>query len=404
MKINTQKVAFYLVCALFVFLPFSSWLVSLTGSSPVSLSRDFLIVLIFALSFFSLGQYKRSALDYSILFFLCWGALSFFWREAGALQWLKGFRFTFLPLIMFLGLRSITFSEKQKNTIYKIIFAGAAAISILAILQLLKINIPLTSSMSGGDGALESVHHVGNSQLIRLQSVLAGPNALGLYLLAIVAYCFGAFKKINQKFSYWWLAFAIILILSFSRSAIIGLIVSSIVALALWLKARWGFLKSSLATFLLILIFGIGSFILIKSDNPAIQNFLTHGDSSSLRVEQYQRIWQTKEEIGLLGHGSGTAGPSSQFRLDGGENHWTENIYLDIFEELGLVGLALYLLTIISAIYLSGKIKDDKSRQTLFVITIAFAVTGLFINYYTGQVGIFLFWLAAGLALNKEKS
>jgi O-antigen ligase len=397
MKNTTNKIVFYLACALFAFLPFSSWLVSLSGNSSVSLIRDLLIILIFTFCLINGLKLRFKSPVVLALLFLVWGIASIFWREASFLQWAKGLRFTFLPIILFLALSNISFSEAQKKVLYKIIFIGGILISLLALLQLLRINIPLQGNYSG-EGALESIHYVGNSTLLRLQSVLAGPNALGLYMLSICAYTLGVFKKINYKTSYLLIIFASILVLSFSRSAIIGLAVGMICALFLFLSNRYGRYKSVVITGFLTLLILVAGIFAINIKSKQVKNFITHGDSSSLRFDQYKRIWNSRFEIGLVGRGSGTAGPASQYRLDGGENHWTENIYLDIYEELGLVGFLLYLLLLASLVISVRSISDKDERNTYIILIASYAVAGIFINYYTGQVGIFLLWLILALS------
>jgi len=397
MKFNAKTPVFYLLCLLLIFLPLSSWLISLTGIASLTLIRDALIGLIFVLALINPNCQK---FDKRILrlvsLFIAWGVVSYFWREASAMQWLKGFRFTFLPLFFFLAVWNFDFNSGQKNIIYKLIFGGAIVIFVLALLSLFGVNVPMTTAYSG-QGALASVHYVGNSLIPRLQSVLAGPNALGLYLIAIIGLLLGNLK--SRKLALYLLVPAIIiLVLTFSRSALIGLLIMALVFLFMVLKEKLGATKSFFIVIMISLLITLAGFFAYRS--PVLQNYFTHDNSSSLRYEQYQRIWDTKAEIGLFGRGVGTAGPSSQARLDGGENHWTENIYLDIFEELGFVGLILYLTLIISLIFLTAKRGRDKSA---FLIITTFAVTGIFINYYTGQVGIFLMWLAVALTLSNKK-
>lgn len=397
MKFNAKTPVFYLLCLLLIFLPFSSWLISLTGIASLTLIRDVLIGLMFVLALINPNCQKfDKRVIWLVSLFIAWGVVSYFWREASAMQWLKGFRFTFLPLFFFLSVWNFDFNSGQKSIIYKLIFGGAIVILIFAIFSLFGINVPMTTTYSG-QGALASVHYVGNSLIPRLQSVLAGPNALGLYLIAIIGLLIGNLK--SRKIAiYLFVPAIIILVLTFSRSALIGLLVMALVFVFLILKKKIGAIKSAFLITIVSLIIIMAGFFAYKS--PTLQNYFTHDNSSSLRYEQYQRIWDTKAEIGLFGRGAGTAGPSSQARLDGGENHWTENVYLDIFEELGFVGLCLYLAMILTMIYLTYKQGKDKSA---FLIAISFAVTGIFINYYTGQVGIFLMWLAIALTLNTKK-
>lgn len=401
MRKNLQKISLYLVVALFVFLPFSSWLVGLSGSSSVSLLRDIFVLMLALLVIFSFQRpMKMSSVVLLTLAFLLYGIATFFWREASSMQWLKGFRFTFIPIIMYISLSQITFSDLQKKAIYKVIFVGGILVFVLAVLEFFGVKLPLSSSFSD-PGSIEVTHYVGDSSTIRLQSVLAGPNALGLYLLAILAFTFGVFENIIKKYRWISLFFIFLIILTYSRSAMIGAFLVLIILLIQYLRSKVGRLRTAIivcSTVVLISLIGIFAY-----QNPRVQNLLTHGESSSMRFDQYKRIWSQKDEIGLFGRGSGTAGPSSQLRLDSGENHWTENIYLDLFEELGLVGLFIYLGIITLLIIKAAQVSDRNQRTTLLTILISFSISGIFINYYTGQVGLYLMWLAAGLLLNEEQ-
>lgn len=387
---------FYLLCFLFAFLPFSSWLVSLSGLAWISLIRDVVIILMIVLLFVGKKIKPNNKIIFSIaLLFVLWGLASFFWREASVSQWLKGFRFTFMPIILFLVLLATNYKEKEKAILSKVLLFSSGIIIIFSLLELFGIKIPLTTSFSG-PGALESNHVVGKLDVSRLGSVLAGPNALGLYLLALTGYFLGSFGFL-KKVNYLWIVYAGFLVLTFSRSAIVGLLVMILLAFFLLVKEKMNWLMGVICVMLLSVIFLSGGIFLYRNDQT--KDYFTHSDSTSLRIEQYKRVWDSRGEIGLLGRGSGTAGPSSQLRLDGGENHWTENIYLDIFEELGLIGLILFIILIKSIAIIAWKNKDRSEGKTALMVILAFALAGLFINIYTGQAGLYLLILIAGLAL-----
>ena len=426
MKNSSNKIILSLLLILFLFLPLSAWLISLTGLPEIGLIRDaliFAILVIVVLNKFILRPIRlplragshREELDSSrsagwrtrtmpmilALIFVIWGVLSFFWRDASSLQWLKGFRFTFMPIVLFLCLSQLQFDDKQKKILFKTILAGGLAIALIAILELFGLKIPLTSQYSKV-GGLESLSLVGGINTHRLQSVVAGPNALGLYSLAIFSLLGGAINFKN-KFVLWflWIIFAAILVLTFSRSAAIGLIVLIVALILITLKQKIGMMKAAVLSAIIMIIVIASAIIIYRS--PVTKDYITHADSSSFRVQQYQRIWDSKYDIGFLGRGSGTAGPSSQKRVDGGENHWTENIYLDIFEELGFIGLIIYLLLIGSLILRSGRVPDDFLGRSALLILLSFSIAGLFINYYTGQIGIYLLWLICGLLCAEQK-
>ena len=396
MKKIFQKISFYSLILLFVFLPFSSWLVSMTGKASLSLIRDGLVLIIF-LSVLFARNIKFNKITIIALLFIIYGILTYFWREASPLQWLRGFRFTFVPIILFLSVSNLKFDEKEKIFLLWSVLVGALVITIISIAEFIGLKIPLTTDMSAGNG-LEATQYL-QGHIRRLQSLLAGPNALGLYMLALTAYALGLFKKIRPKLIWMMSILGIIIFFTFSRSSLAGLVALLIVSSVIWFYKKIGHFKTIVVAVLFIVILAILSLTLYKSDK--YNNYITHGTSSSLRYEQIIRVWNQKNEIGLLGRGSGTAGPSSQNRLDGGPNHWSENIYLEIFEELGLIGLILYLAIIVLLLRSSWKNYNTPEGQTAFLITLGFAVSGLFLNNYTGQVGIYLLWLANGLTLQK---
>lgn len=235
-----NKWVFYGLVGLLGFLPFSSWIVSLTGKSSISLLRDLFVGLIFLMALY--GVYlKKKKIDKSLwlfVVFILFGLLSVFWREDSLMQWLRGFRFIFMPIVLFLSVSLMDLTEKQKSWIYKVLIVGGSVISALAILELVGVRIPLTTSLSS-TGALVSEHISGSLKIPRLQGVLAGPNALGLYMMALVGCCLGIFQKFG-KTSKWLLGiFFVVLVLTFSRSALIGAILMLFSVLFVYLKDKF---------------------------------------------------------------------------------------------------------------------------------------------------------------------
>jgi len=402
LKSLRSKIGLALICSLFLFLPFSSWLVSIYGMPEISLVRDVLILVLFILSLLKKDWDRKSLIRLSIpALFLLYGAISFSWREASDLQWLRGVRFLFGPILLYLSLLNFDFAQSEKKTIYWSVLSGGLIISLIAILEFFGIRIPVTSKYSD-NGAINDIHRVGTLALVRLNGILAGPNALGLYALSLIAFGIGVFKKINQKLIWLVPVFTLILVLTFSRSSLLGLMAMILIVIGYLIKKSSGW-RIALASIILFISMAFCIFSILYS-LPKTRELLTHNDSSSIRLKEYSRIWETKGEIGLLGRGVGTAGPSSQNRLDNGPNHYTENIYLDIFEELGYVGLFLYLGLLLFTFKEILKYAGATENYTALLLFAGFCFTGLFINNYTGQVAVFLFWLINGLVVkNRNK-
>ncbi|MFA4995812.1 MAG: O-antigen ligase family protein [Patescibacteria group bacterium] len=402
LKKSTTSLATFVLIALFFFLPFSSWLVSITGKPSLSLVRDVLVIFLFLLGLAAILFTREKINNKNLIFisslFILWGLLTFFWKEASALQWLRGFRFTFVPVLLLISLQLFDFSKNQRKNIYWSVFLSSLIVLTLTILEFFKFKIPLISEISS-EGSLNTIHAVGG-EFTRLQSVLAGPNALGLYLLSIVSFLVFASAYLNKNFLWFCPLFIAALVLTFSRSSWIGLLALFLLLIFYYLKKRFGSFAASSwfasFVFLISLVFWFGY------QSVSFNSLITHGASSTERVEQYRRVWDQRYEIGILGRGMGTAGPSSQNRIDGGPNHWTENIYFDMFEETGLIGLSLFLIFLVILGYIIYNKKNIKEDRAEFSLLMSFLLAGLFINIYTGQAGLYLLILMSGLAIGEK--
>ncbi|MCX6808140.1 MAG: O-antigen ligase family protein [Candidatus Berkelbacteria bacterium] len=392
-----SKIRFILVAILLAFLPFSSWLVSLTGIVEISLFRDIIVLISLAISLFLLKKQELKAPVLALVLAYClWVMLSFFWREASDLQWLRGAHFAITPFAFLLVVWFAKFEKKEKEILYKIVFWAGMMVILFAILELLGVKLPMVM-WGEGIGTLDSQHFVGQTGIERLQSILAGPNALGLYLLAIVSYVLGFGGPKNR----WWLSAIIIfvLVLTFSRSALLGLFVALFVLIAMKVKTGKTNRKTLWLAISVSIVAVVLAVFLYRFDS--VKQLIWHDSSSSLRLEQASRVWNSRAEIGLTGRGAGAAGLSSQNRLDSGPNRWTENTYLDVFEEFGYVGVVLYLVLLATALGLAVRNISTKDGRVALYILSGFITAGLFINFYTGQAGFFLLCLAIGMLNSK---
>lgn len=393
MKQLRINIIFMLLIALFAFLPFSSWLVSLSGNPWLSLTRDILVVLIAILALLNIKKLNKASLIIATIFII-YGFMTYFWKSSSSEQWLRGFRFFFFPIIFYIAISLIDFSQKQKKALLWVVLGGFIVLGTIAILEYFNVRVPLTSNI-GTVGALEDFQGLSGG-VARLQSILAGPNAFGIYLVALTAFFLSAFRQINRKIIYLVSIAVILTFLTYSRSALIGSSVLLVLFVYFVVAKR---VNHFVAVSCVVTILVVASIIGLKMYNSEkYKYYVTHGTSTTLRTEQIQRIWRDKNEIGLFGRSMGTAGPSSQNRLDGGPNHWSENIYLDTFEETGLIGLVLYLCLIVAILVELAYNFPDPINKSAVLAIVSFILMGLFINIYTGQIGIFLVWLLVGLS------
>jgi hypothetical protein len=394
------------ISALFMYLPLSAYMVSISGSQAWGFGRDICVLILAVATIFLVMRKNRNGFVENrllwsvILLFLLWMTLSIFWKEGGVTQWMRGWRHNGLPYIYLILLCWAVWLVRYRKIILSSILIGSIIPLIIAGLQVLGVAVPL----GGGGltlGGLQNVSFVGTLSIQRIPSLLAGPNAFGLYL----AFLFPAlYWWVYLRKREWRIFFSISILLTFfltttfSRSAWLagGIVLLSI----LYLITQDTIGRSKAACiFGVPITLGILSLLFIPSLRNS--NILNHNDSSNQRIQQYKRVWDERSEISWHGRGIGMAGLSSQNRLDNGPNNWTENTLLDIYEQLGWVGLLLYLGVWVTIGYILW-MKSGQMRFISLAVLIAVFVASLTISLTTGEVGIFLAFYLLSLGLHQS--
>lgn len=399
----SERLRLWSLVALIVFLPLSAWLVSLTGQNWVGLGRDLLLALLIGLSLTNWftpspveGRARRAvnATTWLALIFIILVLTSYFYRQDSIEQWLRGVRYLIEPLLLFVALQLFPLKLPHKN-----LWRALALVTILvvtgAIIEFFAPNFFRATFDVSGRGYLGQIHLA--SSLTRLQSTLAGPNALGLFLMTALL-IFPVWQKTAPRYL---AIFAgglglVALLLTFSRSSYTGFLFGG----ATLVTAGGQVLGKSarlFSTIFVILLVSIGVLLIVRPEE------LVRTSSNTTRFEQYERVWAQKSEIGWWGRGAGAAGLVSVDRLDGGPNFYTENSYLDAYEAVGLLAALAYLGFWILLIRSLLMVKTVESI-TVSAAVLGLAVAGLFINHYTGQAAIWLVLLFAGVVLGQKES
>lgn len=384
------------LAALIIFLPLSAWLVSWSGNYLISLSRDFLLLVFLIVSVIDWRFYRQpTPIVWLALIFIGLVLMSFFHRQDSVSQWFRGVRFLTEPLALFSLLQIFPLKSG-----YRVLWnALAAALVIVVIGGLLEYFYPQSIHSTIGQigrGYLGQIHFAGG--FVRLQSFLAGPNALGLFLMIGLL-----LLPVWQRFVPTWLAVATGLVgltellLTFSRSSYVGFFAAVIVLLVVAREALGSYWKYLTAATLIGIVIIAGLFVW----RPQA---LTRDQSNTIRLEQYQRVWQERGEIGFWGRGAGAAGLSSVERLDNGPNFFTENTYLDAYEAVGILAALSYLAFWAVLIWFLVAGGRSLERLSVGVAVLALAGAGMFINHYTGQAAVWLGLLFAGVVLVENKT
>ena len=185
-----------------------------------------------------------------------------------------------------------------------------------------------------------------NHAIVRLQSTLRGPNPLGQYLILIILLLVACWRKGAKLWlAGWLLAATYLLFHTYSRSAWIGMIVAGGLFVVLRLRSdTWR--KIILGSGAAALVVGAILVALALPHSTFLQNAILHnkhGDKDKGSTSEHWSAGQRSlERIAEhpLGQGPGSAGPASFY---GPEEKIAENYYLQITEEVGVFGIAIFI-------------------------------------------------------------
>ncbi|HET9721493.1 MAG TPA: O-antigen ligase family protein, partial [Candidatus Saccharimonadales bacterium] len=261
----------------------------------------------------------------------------------------------------------------------KLLLIPATLVAAFAVLQYLVLPYDFLRHFGYGPNTIMPYETINNSvQHIRVESTLRGANPLGAYLLVPVSLMMVMFfRQKGQRFNKIVLSFGLLLALlfSFSRSAWIG------VGLA-GLTVGWLSLKSGrsrkLAAWGLVALIVLGGVVAINlRNNTSFESVVLHTQhgSKALRSSNQNHVsafkMASKDVIHQpWGRGVGTAGPQSVY--NNGRSRIAENYFLQIGQEAGILGLALF---IAICIYL-GKLLYEQRAAPLALALLA-ALIGL---------------------------
>ena len=473
---------------LFLLLPFHALFVTVgtrllvgAGHPPLpelAIWKELLLVLIFGLGIFELlprvkkrlavnGERLAFRLDIEVGLILGMLVISFLLAalssQLSALSFMFGFKYLFLPLILFLLFRALPWEEKFfEQSLFPAILVVAGIVALYGILSFF---LPLhfftalgysdAHSLYSPQTPLSAFQLISDSGIRRIQSTFAGPNQLGMWLL--LPYAVGLVsvmrgqravsgerlavsneryraKKLSALSSqlsashlfaiYYLLLIVATLFLTFSRAAWLAAFIITLVASV---KILRGPIRETVVITLLTfacLAFGLTAFLAPKLLHRGISNM--------------QHVERTRDAFFALfraswGHGLGSAGPASNrvrdacaYFPDGADTRWArdrkdlcifvggaqvqpfiaehvcqcaslpENWYLQVGLELGVAGLILFVLLVLSLLW---KLSALSSQLSVFLVFLGVSIAALFLHAWEDSAVAYTIWGIAGIAL-----
>lgn len=316
-----------------------------------------------------------------------------------------------LPGFLLLGYGAILLHPAKFafSSVLRLAIIVGSVVAILGIVQYFLPKDILTHVGYGIDrGVRPSFFIDDHPDFPRVMSTLREPNALGAYLIVpIVALVGSLLRAQNMRVRVWCASLLFVqglaLFLTSSRSAWLGAALA--VALVVWwskssefvhLLKRWW--QPAVVVGACLLLVGLAA-----QDSQFVKSHITHSTPELVEdLDSNDYHWllfrQGVEAVVAqpFGHGPGTAGIVSIQNPNGA--FLTENYYVQIAYEVGVVGLALFaIISVVVYVWLYRR--HDFAAAVLLASFWAYVLTNSLLHTWSNEAVAAQWWLLAGLGL-----
>lgn len=291
----------------------------------------------------------------------------------------------------------------------KLLIGPALVVVAFGLLQRFVLPIDFLRHFGYSSATIDPYETVDQKQsYVRIQSTLRGANPLGAYLVVILTAIATVVTRVkNRSHKLLWIIIGLltltVLFYTYSRSSLLGAIISVALVIALGLRNRPHLWRWSAMVMVVAVLISGGALALLK-DNDRFQNTFFHTDehsrsSESSNTGHWQAVTSGAREMVQqpLGGGTGTAGPASAH--NDGNVRIAENYFIQIGQENGLLGLLLFLaITLCVGVALARRERDSLAR-ILLASLVGISVIGLFAHVWTDDTLAYVWWGFAGVAI-----
>lgn len=415
-SLNTyQKILGYGVCTILILMPFHG-IISVVGGklsghmSLVQAWKEALLIGLLGVAAVGLTRQRLSwpkldLVNKSVLGVLTVALLVAIIKPVGLNAMAFGVK-TDLSMFLIFGLAQLAAPFFNQDKLFGLIVWPATIVAVLALLQVYAIPFNWLTALGYSPTTINPVQLVDPALwFVRAFSTLGGPNQLGAYLILPASLLIG---WIIQRRAWLYIVPLVVMltaiVLSFSRSSWLGMIVAGLISIFLLLRsrARWLF---AMCIALVVIVGALLIIPIVKSSNNNLSQYvLLHGRVFETKIEGSDagRISSAQKSLQLilenpLGLGLGKAGPASIHA--GNAPIITENWYLQIALELGVIGLAAYLVFFaMSGIWLYRSSQKNRLISTgLLASLIGILVANLFLHTWADSSLALVFFAAFGI-------
>jgi len=424
LRSRTPAILSWVIAAILLLLPFHAfltvWLSSALGHYELlRLWKEFLLVLLMAGIIFLLKDDKAlrqrllssrlvQAISAYIFITLLWGVVAYSSHQVT----LKALGYGLIVNLRFLLFFIATWIVATKSPILhkiwpKILLLPAALVIFVGLLQRFILPYDVLKHFGYEPNTIfpyEDINH--NIHYPRIMSTLRGANPLGAYMTLIIS-CVAAFWLRAKKQRWLWGLFGVgagaVLVLSYSRGAWAGTLLSLLVLL--WVSINNEKYRRIMYVFLGALAVLGAILLLVLRNNSTFDNIVFHTQNGSAIKATSDQGHASAFKSGLhdfvhepLGRGPGTAGPASIYNNN--KPRIAENYYIQIAQEIGWLGLALFLAINYSVARELWLRRKDILASILLASLVGIMAVNLVSHAWTDDTLSYIWWGLAGIALS----
>jgi len=324
-------------------------------------------------------------------------------HSVGVFDTFLGIKTTLAFLVLFVAVQATKFTPQRWNTLIKALLAISSAVGLFAVAQVYLLPADFLARFGYGAATVLPFHLVDPAVAsIRIIATFSGPNQLGSFI--VIPLVISLWLALRKQ----WLAFIPFLLTgfalfhSYSRSAWIGAAIAIFIVFLIRLQGWW---KLTLLAPIAALTIAVG--VLsgpVKAMTTDLTFYVFHGQFVDGHTNGSDSYRLKNAEAGIakittkpLGYGLGTAGPASK---NTAHPIITENSYLQIGIETGVVGLILFVATVtLTLIALAKRFGVVDEAAALFAILIGLSITNLFLHTWADSATALVLWGLAGYNL-----
>ena len=342
-----------------------------------------------------------------ILLNVVWGLLALDQGDVSAKALSYGLISNLRYLVFFLVTWSVALRlPRLRNHWQWLVYFPAIGVVVFGLLQIFVLPTDFMRHFGYSEATIPVYETVNSNQdYVRIASTLRGPNPLGAYLVIPISLVTVLMlrKGRNWRYALFLAAAAVVLFFSFSRSAVIGALLSVVVILFLSHLSRKS-QKIALGVVGGLVAIGL-TFTVALWNNPHFQNFVFHTqDQSQIKISSndareraitkgIKEVWEHP-----LGGGPGTAGPASVYNQNR-ESRIAENYFVQIGQEVGWLGLAMFILINLGVGALLYVRRGEALALSLFASLVGLTLINLVSHAWTDDTLAYVWWGLAGVAM-----